>query len=612
MADNNKTIPSKQEREEKTLFEILNSMQADPTPAVSTEEGELVPLLLDTDGSGEYDTMPELPIDDLELLLIPAYDDEEEVEELPRVPRRVARLREEEGEEELPTPPTRLRNPFVVLWDAFSVNLPRKGDTGAALARKCGFLLSLLVMLVSVGYLVADLWLRPMQNDQLKAELENLYQPENSMIVADGNNTYPSGMLASFKELYNRNDEVRGWLSFHATGKTDFLNIDYPVLYSGDNEKYLTLDFDEKKNKNGALFFDENNKLNSRWDKNKSFIIYGHNMASGQMFAGLNKLMGNLNNARAAATFTLSTLFRQNEYKVFAVILTDEAETSSKWYFNTRRTAFESDEDFLDYIEEMRARSMFDYPVDVRADDEIVVLSTCTNKNSAKVKNGRLVVVARRCRAAEASVNTSKIVKNEDVIMPRNWYVNQQLPLHAFYENDYAGTVSTTGTTGTTTTEHFADDTTTLGTLSTTDQPNTNTTNISIQTTTTTVPTLTTTRRTASTEKTTAASTSRTAGDTDTTTTVPTLTTTTTKQSITETTTTSRVEVSQPDDSSYIDTSEIVDTSGDGSQADSSYIDTSGTNDTSDIDESSTPDESDIGDASGDVDDSSVPDVSYF
>ena len=27
MADNNKTIPSKQEREEKTLFEILNSMQ---------------------------------------------------------------------------------------------------------------------------------------------------------------------------------------------------------------------------------------------------------------------------------------------------------------------------------------------------------------------------------------------------------------------------------------------------------------------------------------------------------------------------------------------------------------------------------------------------------
>lgn len=453
MTDRNVNDNQKMARDVLNLLdEMEKEIGAASTPD-SDDDWGFVGDFSDTD----TDLAAEPPVDELDLLLIPGLDDEdeEEAEAEQRVPLLTRVLHtESENDDTVPAPPNR-RNPFAVLWSGFCSNLPARGDSGITLVRKCGFLISLAVLLFSLGYLLVDLCIQPWQNQQLSQELVELYQPDNQMQVADTTN-YPAGMLASFKELYQRNDEVRGWLTFHATGKNDFLNIDYPVMYSGDNDKYLTLDFDEKKNKNGALFFDQNNKLETKADKNKSTIIYGHNMASGQMLAGLNKLLGNVNNARAASTFTLSTLFRRYEYQVFAVILTEEAETNPDWYFNTRRTNFVSEEDFLAYVEEMRARSIYDYPVEVQSGDEIVVLSTCTGKSSAKVKDGRLVVVARRNRGAEV-MDTTKIVKNEDVIMPRNWYVNQGLPLHPYYEGDYVGTVSTTTTTGRTDTSDTSD-----------------------------------------------------------------------------------------------------------------------------------------------------------
>ena len=384
---------------------------------------------------------------------------------------------DEGGEESLPLPPRVRRNPFKVLWSGFCGNLPHKGDSVGTKVRKYGFLTSLLVMVLAVVYLAVDLLLLPAQNTKLKNELIEIYHPEYSQVVlpADAGD-YPENMLASFKDLYDRNNEVRGWISFHAYGKKDFLDIEYPIVYSGDNEKYLKKDFDGNKNRNGTLFFDKANKLNSAEDTNRSLIVYGHNMASGQMFAGLNKFLGSVNNARIATTLTMSTLYRQDQYKVFAVILTDESDTVEGRYFNTRRTGFLNDTDFLQYIDEMRAHSIFDYPVDVQGNDQILVLSTCTGKTSAHVKDGRLVVVARRLREGEeAVVNTANIVKNEDVIMPYYWYINQKLTPHQYYTDaglDYpsvpqepdGSTIHTGRTETTTTTEGVTGGSVTSGT----------------------------------------------------------------------------------------------------------------------------------------------------
>ena len=353
-------------------------------------------------------------------------------------------------EEELPPAPAR-RNPIAALWRSFRTNLPAKGDGAGDLVRKCAFLLALIVLISSLGYIVVDVCIIPMHNTQMYGGLEELYDPEDTTPVSPDEGNYPDGMLASFRELYDRNDEVRGWLSYHATGKKDFLKIEYPVMFSGDNDKYLKRDFFEKKNKNGALFYDENNRLDTAMEENKSLIIYGHNMASGQMFAGMNKLIGSVNNARATATMEMSTLFVRSEYRVFAVVLTDEEETA-RWYFNTRRTQFSGDADFLNFVQQLRDRSMFDYPVDVNAQDELLVLSTCTAKSTSKLNDGRLVIIARKTRLGEGAVHTSEIQRNKDVIMPRAWYLNQDKELHSYYGGDRSdlGTTTTKGSTSTT------------------------------------------------------------------------------------------------------------------------------------------------------------------
>lgn len=336
-----------------------------------------------------------------------------------------------------PEAPKQRRNPFKTLWAGFCDNLPRREDTTGTKVRKCGFLFSLLVMLVAIIYLVVDLLIIPAMNKRLKDDLLEIYHPENSNVVmSDRDGNYPKNMLASFKELYDRNSDVRGWISFHATGKKDFLDIEYPIVYRDVEDKtnpYLKTDFDGKPNRNGTLYFDQQNNVNRYTERSDALVVYGHNMASGQMFAGLNKFLGSVNNARVAPTLTLSTLFRKDEFKVFAVVLLDESDVNSR-SMDIWKTEFLTDDAFMEQVGMIRARSIFDYPVDVEADDQLLVLSTCTGKTSAHVKDGRLVVVARRVRDGESTtVETNNIVKNTDVIMPYYWYINQNKKPHQYY-----------------------------------------------------------------------------------------------------------------------------------------------------------------------------------
>ena len=156
-------------------------------------------------------------------------------------------------------------------------------------------------------------------------------------------------------------------------------------------------------------------------------------MASGQMFSGINKFLNSVYNVRSAPLITMNTLYHRNEYKVFAVVMIDNAEKESRYRFNYLRTDFSGDADFLNFVNELRAHSIYDYnSVDVTADDDLLILSTCTNKSV--LDDGRLAVVARRVRDGEANtVDTSRIVKNDDAIMPYQWYLNQKQDPHPFY-----------------------------------------------------------------------------------------------------------------------------------------------------------------------------------
>lgn len=460
------TLPQEEPTEEPSKTLVEDSAQEppeEPTEQVADEQDP--PVAPTPTPYAEHRAVVSDEVDDedaylkMSMLILTSdddYDDEDKTDDYGHYGNFIRPADDSDGYE-VDAAPEQRRNPLRTFWNALRGNVPLPCDSKGEIIRKSFFWLSIVLVTGSLTYILYNVWWLPSFTKNMYNDIAQDYHP--NMIGTIDNGKYPSGMQLSFQALYDRNPETRGWLSYHATGNKDFLNIEYPIMYSGDNDKYLTIDFNGNKNKNGALFFDMRSNFDSSTDTNTPLIVYGHNMASGQMLTGLNKFIGNVNNARVAPVLTMNTLFESAKYKVFAVVVTDES-AEKQHYFNVRRTQFANDDDYLDYIAQLRARSLFDYPVDVQADDELVLLSTCTVPSAVKFKNGRLTVIARKVRPGESTmVNTSAIVKNDDVIMPYAWYTLQKKQPHAYYSAGVAIVPSNSTTTTTTWTLDW-DDTT--------------------------------------------------------------------------------------------------------------------------------------------------------
>ena len=80
---------------------------------------------------------------------------------------------------------------------------------------------------------------------------------------------------------------------------------------------------------------------------------------------------------------------------------------------------FQNDKDFMNYVYNVRIRSLINCPVDVNEDDELITLSTC----SYEFTNFRTVVVARKVRDGEsAKVDVSKASLNDNAVWPEVYY----------------------------------------------------------------------------------------------------------------------------------------------------------------------------------------------
>lgn len=78
--------------------------------------------------------------------------------------------------------------------------------------------------------------------------------------------------------LRQTNSDIIGWLYCPDT------IINYPVVQTSDNDKYLTTNFSGNYNAGGALFADYNSVVGIR---SSHLIIYGHNMKDNSMFGTL-------------------------------------------------------------------------------------------------------------------------------------------------------------------------------------------------------------------------------------------------------------------------------------------------------------------------------------
>ena len=205
-----------------------------------------------------------------------------------------------------------------------------------------------------------------------------------------------------FIPLLQINPETVGWIKVGNLA-------DEPVVYR-DNEFYLNHDFYQKKSSSGTVFVDvENTDL----ENDKYVIVYGHDLRDGSKFGSLKEYL-NIEQLKNNIVIEWSSLYSSEaeKYVVFSVFDSSMLE-ENKNYFDLRRF----DEIDLDgtkkFIEEIRERSLYDIPVDVTAEDQIMVLVTC----SYKYEDGRLLIFCRKARNAE-DVNT--LLESMDSIVKNN------------------------------------------------------------------------------------------------------------------------------------------------------------------------------------------------
>lgn len=286
--------------------------------------------------------------------------------------------------------------------------------------RKIVFVLSAIVFVVSLVIIVKIWFIEPSENNSTMKEIEELYYKN-----ADSEPQQERGDLVS---LLNVNSDIKGWI------KIDNTPINYPVLQSAQTDSTYYLHRNYKKNSSsfGSIFLDSLCDISK---PSKNLILYGHNMRDGSMFGNLLKY-NNLDFYKERPVIMFDTLEEQGDWKIISVFKTNTLEEQGE-LFNYLMIGFSSDKDFLDFVYNVKIRSLIETPVDIGKNDRLITLSTC----SYELNDFRTVVVARKVRAGESTaVDVNSARMNENPLMPDGYYTRYggKAPVVNGFEKDLA------------------------------------------------------------------------------------------------------------------------------------------------------------------------------
>jgi len=174
--------------------------------------------------------------------------------------------------------------------------------------------------------------------------------------------------IVNFDDLRFVNDDVIAWVSIDNT------TLNYPIVQSDDNSYYLRRTLLGKDNAAGTIFLDYRNK--SDFTSNYS-IIYGHKMLDDSMFACLTnyKEQDFYNQHKTINLYTPDKDYIGHISSAFVVSATDDIYS-------------------LEFDDFDMSNSLITTYVDVKADDKILILSTCDYNGSSFDDSKRMIVVA--------------------------------------------------------------------------------------------------------------------------------------------------------------------------------------------------------------------------
>ena len=179
-----------------------------------------------------------------------------------------------------------------------------------------------------------------------------------------------------FRELKKVNSDVKGWIKVNGT------NINYPFVQTNNNDYYLNHSITKQSNSAGWVFMDFRNNIKS-FDKNT--IIYAHARVNQYMFGTLkNTLKSSWLNNTNNHVIKLSTENQNTLWQVFSIY---HIPTTNDYI----QTEFNTDDEFLDFANMLKNRSIHKFNTTVNKDDKILTLSTCYGNDEKLVVHAKLI-----------------------------------------------------------------------------------------------------------------------------------------------------------------------------------------------------------------------------
>ncbi len=187
-------------------------------------------------------------------------------------------------------------------------------------------------------------------------------------------------MLASIQALHEENQDLAGWVLIEGT------KIDYPVMHTPDRPQYyIQRNFKKAKSSSGTPFMDEYCNIDS-----DNIILWGHNMRSGTMFAGILRYQEESYREKHPLV-KFFTPYEERTYQVVAAFYSDvdTRKEDFPWYTYIDLREQEDREAFFAHL---RKTSLIEVPEDIGQGDKFLTLATC----SYHITTGRFVVIAQR------------------------------------------------------------------------------------------------------------------------------------------------------------------------------------------------------------------------
>ncbi|MDY3118398.1 MAG: class B sortase [Peptoniphilus sp.] len=184
-----------------------------------------------------------------------------------------------------------------------------------------------------------------------------------------------------YEKIYERNHDFAGWL------KIDGTPIDYPVMCTPEDPNfYLRRNMEKQYSVDGTPFIGGGVSCDS-----DSFIIYAHQMNSGEMFGSLEKYK-DVKYKNEHKYLSFYTLEEDRKYEVMTAFYTeiDVNDPASFRYYEYCGNF--SAEEMDKFLEELYRVALYGKREEILKEDKILMLSTC-NKFA---EEGRFVVVAKR------------------------------------------------------------------------------------------------------------------------------------------------------------------------------------------------------------------------